>query len=111
MLHEQGLDRVAEKANAGASEAIAAFFRNHDLAFCVRRLRFMARQLAETLEPADQPPKDAVPSLHDAIYNRLALYFERETPEFYVEELGEAADCPAQDPQTATEMLADKRKL
>src|SRR3546814_8227846 len=79
MLHEQGLDRVAEKANAGASEAIVAFFRNHDLAFRVRRLRFMARQLAETLEHDDKTPKEAVSSIHDAIYNGLALYLERET--------------------------------
>src|SRR3546814_965282 len=64
MLHEQGLDRVAEKANAGASEAIVAFFRNHDLAFRVRRLRFMARQLAETLEHDDKTPKEAVSSIH-----------------------------------------------
>src|SRR3546814_2571711 len=110
MLHEQGLDRVAEKANAGASEAIVAFFRNHDLAFRVRRLRFMARQLAGTLEHDDKTPKEAVSSIHDAIYNGLALSLERETQESYAPELGEAARCAAKDTQTAIEMLAEKRK-
>src|SRR3546814_6857116 len=81
------------------------------LAFRVRRLRFMARQLAETLEHDDKTPKEAVSSIHDAIYNGLALYLERETPEFYAAELGEAARCADKDPQTAIEMLAEKRNL
>src|SRR3546814_6076221 len=71
----------------------------------------MARQLAETLEHDDKTPKEAVSSIHDAIYNGLALYLERETPEFYAAELGEAARCADKDPQTAIEMLAEKRNL
>src|SRR3546814_6337501 len=53
----------------------------------------------------------AVSSIHDSIYNGLALYLERETPEFYAAELGEAARCADKDPQTAIEMLAEKRNL
>src|SRR3546814_3489440 len=71
----------------------------------------MARQLAETLEHDDKTPKEALSSIHDAIYNGLALYLARETPEFYAAELGEAARCADKDPQTAIEMLAEKRNL
>src|SRR3546814_3154488 len=63
------------------------------------------------MEHDDKTPKEAVSSNHDAIYNGLALYLERDTPEFYAAELDEAARCADKDPQTAIEMLAEKRNL
>jgi len=111
LMREQGLDRIGEKANSGASDAVILFFRNHDLGFRIRRLRFMARRLAETLEIASRAPQDAITGFHDAIYNALALYLERETADFYDEAMVEVARAVPDAPQAAIDFLASQRNL
>lgn len=111
VLREQGLDRIGEGMSAGASEAVILFFRNHDLGFRIRRLRFMARRLAETLEIESSAPQDAVTGFHDAIYGALAFYLERETADFYDAAMIAAARAVPNEPQAAINLLAQRRNL
>lgn len=111
VLRERGLDRIGEKANGGASDSVVLFFRNHDLGFRIRRLRFMARRLAETLEIQSSAPQDAITGFHDAIYAALALYLERETADFYNEAMVAAAAVLPDAPQAAIDLLSEQRNL
>ena len=47
-LRRTGLDRLSAKGGGASDEAIA-FFREHDLGFRIRRLRFLARRLGEEI--------------------------------------------------------------
>ena len=71
----------------------------------------MARRLAETLEIASRAPQDAITGFHDAIYNALALYLERETADFYDEAMVEVARAVPDAPQAAIDFLASQRNL
>ncbi|MCF8708760.1 patatin-like protein [Rhizorhapis sp. SPR117] len=110
-MREQGLDRIGEKANAGASEPVIAFFRNHDLGFRIRRLRFLARRLAETLEIEGNAPAEGISGFHDAIYDGLTPYLERETSDFYDEDMIAAACNFIDAPHAAIDLLAGQRNL
>ncbi|MBK5264535.1 MAG: patatin-like protein [Alphaproteobacteria bacterium] len=110
-MREQGLDRIGEKANAGASEPVIAFFRNHDLGFRIRRLRFLARRLTETLEIERNAPPEAISGFHDAIYEGLSLYLERETSDFYDEDMVTAARNFIDSPHAAIDLLAGQLNL
>lgn len=110
-VRAQGLDRVGERANAGATDAAILFFRNHDLGFRIRRLRFLARRLAETLEIESSAPQEAITGFHDAIYGGLALYLERETVDFYDAAMIDAAQRTIEAPQEAIDLLAARRNL
>ncbi|MEA3033366.1 MAG: hypothetical protein QOH86_1382 [Sphingomonadales bacterium] len=63
---------------AGARPELILFLRNYDLAFRVRRLRFLARRVLE-METGPGAPLDAVRRAREAIYDLLALY-EGEAP-------------------------------
>ncbi|MEA3061145.1 MAG: hypothetical protein QOJ94_926 [Sphingomonadales bacterium] len=63
---------------AGARPELILFLRNYDLAFRVRRLRFLARRVME-MEAGAAAPLDAVRRAREAIYDLLALY-EGEVP-------------------------------
>ena len=80
-LQQRGLDRVSDRAG-GATPAAITFFREHDLGFRIRRLRFLARRLAAIREA-----NDAIASICEAfercIYGILALYLEREIAAFF----------------------------
>lgn len=110
-FRRQGFDRIGEKANGGASEPVIVFFRNHDLGFRIRRLRLMARRLSETLEIESSAPQDTITRFHDAIYGGLALYLERETTDFYDEEMIKAARSAIDAPEAAIDLLARQRNL
>jgi patatin-related protein len=60
---------------AGASAEAILFLRNFDTAFRVRRLRFLARQVA-AIEEAPDPPREALRAARDAIYALIARYQE-----------------------------------
>ncbi|AUW58838.1 DUF3376 domain-containing protein [Sphingobium sp. SCG-1] len=82
-VHDAGIDQLGGDGRASASDSAIAFFRDHDLSFRVRRLRFLARRLAGTLEVESEATPEALTAMHDAIYGGLALYQEREAAEFY----------------------------
>ena len=80
-LQRRGLDRVTAKGGGATAPAIA-FFREHDLGFRIRRLRFLARKLAAIRE-ADPSLAFACEAFERSIYKILALYLEREVAGFF----------------------------
>ncbi len=64
----------------GASAEMIAFLRTYDLAFRVRRLRFLSRRMEEVEREVGEAP--LVP-LREAIFDALARYLDRKDPAFY----------------------------
>lgn len=90
-VRSAGLDQMREERRGGVPAEIVAFFRDHDLGFRIRRLRFMARRLTETTETAGPELEAAVGTMRDAIYAALALYQECEASDYYPSAMVEAA--------------------
>lgn len=103
-IRRRGLDVIGKKAGTGPTKLAADFFRSHDLGYRIRRLRFLARRLAEDLDDADPKDLEAIEYMHDVIYDCLALYIERETIEY----LGDDFVALAQDAETKPSAVLDK---
>jgi patatin-related protein len=110
-IRAEGIDQLREERGGSANAAAIDFFRHHDLGFRVRRLRFMARRLTETLEVDSVAESDAVTALHDAIYNGLALFLECEASDYYGPDAVAAARRMIDDPAAALSALAAARDL
>lgn len=104
-----GADQLTE--DAGPTSAPVTFFRTHDLAFRMRRLRFLARRLAETIELDSEADEAVIQKMHDAIYQALAHYSECEGADFYNGEIRAAANEVPTDAGKALEAIADARGL
>ena len=109
-LNARGLARVAGSKGGGATEAAIEIFRDHDLNFRIRRLRFLARRLTGLAADAEAP-LPALDGLRDAIYHCLSLYLDREMRDFYSGSASEAAEAVLAAPETALEALAAARNL
>lgn len=109
-LAANGLDRIAEP-RGGASEAAIAFFREHDLAFRIRRLRLLARRLAEDWQDLDPGAAEAREAARDAVYRALALYFEREGHRALGQDFATVARSLFEDPASVLEIIARRRQL
>jgi patatin-related protein len=105
----QGADQLTE-ANGSASAPVA-FFRAHDLAFRIRRLRYLARRLADTLELEAEADDPEVQGMHDAIYGALALYAVCEESDFHGPEVAKAAKEVPGDAAAALDAVARARDL
>ena len=110
-VRARGLDQVTVETRSGARDPVEDFFRHHDLGFRIRRLRFLARRLAETLEVDSAAEPEALNAIRDAIYEGLALYLECEDSDFYGAEVAEAARCVPDDAAAALEALGAARNL
>ncbi|MGE4322050.1 MAG: patatin-like protein [Sphingobium sp.] len=108
-VRRTGADRLTE--NIGAASAPVLFFRTHDLPFRIRRLRFLARRLAETLEADSKAEAHATEVMHDAIYRALAHYAECDTGGLYGPSVRAAAKAAPDDPAAALEAIAQARDL
>ncbi|EZP69917.1 Patatin [Sphingomonas paucimobilis] len=104
-----GADRLTE--DVGPNSPPVTFFRTHDLSFRIRRLRFLARRLAETLEVESQAGDDVIQTMHDAIYRAIAHYTECEARDFYDGAIREAAGEVPNDPAGALDAIARARGL
>jgi patatin-related protein len=78
-IKARGLDSMAGSKGIGATPHSIQFFRDHDVRFRIRRLRFMARRLAHEIEADYGASGDGTVAMHDNIYTCLSLYLERET--------------------------------
>src|SRR3546814_16941542 len=85
-----GADRLT--GDVGPASAPVGFFRQHDLSFRIRRLRFLARRLSETLEVEATADDAVIQKMHDAIYAALSHYTECEGADFYNGEIKAAAE-------------------
>lgn len=76
-LRRRGLDSLGAPKGGATPEAIL-FFREHDIGFRIRRLRLLARRLARDWEADPEIPDEALEAGRDAIFNIMAMYFEKE---------------------------------
>ncbi len=114
-VHRRGLDALSGSKRIGATAGSIQFFREHDIRFRIRRLRFLARRLLDGQQrggpmhgPNSQPDLEA---MHDCIYNCLALYLERETSGWMGPEFADTVQNGISNPAAIIDMLALKRDL
>lgn len=99
------------------NEALVALLQAHDGAFRIRRLRFLARRLAETEGDEATPPgseteaEAARMALRALIYDGIALYAATETPETYDDGAKAIAAEAVGAPDAALAMLERERRL
>lgn len=110
-VRAHGLDQMREERKGGARPEIIAFFRDHDLGFRIRRLRFMARRLTEMADTHDPALHDSLSTMRSAIYSALAIYQESEASDSYTEVMIQSAEATAIDPSHALGELAEARNL
>lgn len=110
-IRVQGLDQMREERRGGARSEIITFFRDHDLGYRIRRLRFMARQLTEAIDRHDPDLKDAVGGMRRAIFSALAIYQEEEASDSYSELMIQTAEATLIDPARSLQELATVRDL
>jgi patatin-related protein len=111
VVRAENIDQIREGARGGIRPEIIQFFREHDVGFRIRRLRFMASRLADTLEVESQAGEDALTALHDAIYEGLALYLACEATDHYGPGAAQAATATLDDPARAIATIAEARDL
>jgi patatin-related protein len=70
---ETGADQLGPNLTGGASPAAVAFLRRFDIGFRIRRLRLMARRLADIEVETDEPE---LAPMREAIYESLAPYLD-----------------------------------
>jgi patatin-related protein len=105
------LDRVTgDKGKVMASPTIG-FFREQDVRFRIRRLRFLARRLADDVEGPEHIPGDVADDVREAIYTSLARYFDTETAEFLGPDFMAAVQAGINQPGVLLDLLAQRRNL
>lgn len=109
-LAKRGLERLSSP-KGGASEAAVDFFRAHDIAFRIRRLRLLARRLARDWEFDPEIPEAASEAARKLVYDGLSFYFERESAHWLGDDFGAVAERVLEDPGTALDTLARIRGL
>ncbi len=109
-LAQHGLDQLAA-IRGGATAPTIAFFRDHDLGFRIRRLRLLARRLAEDWDDLDAAMPEAREAVRGTVYRALALYFERETSGALGGDFGAIARDFDGDPGTVLREIAWRRQL
>jgi len=95
----------------GASEAAIAFFRDHDLAFRIRRLRLLARRLSRDWEYDPNLADDGLEEARDAVYRTLTFYFAKEDPANLGLDFESIAGNVMKDPGRFLDELANRRAL
>lgn len=110
-LRDRGFENIAKKGGAGPSKLAADFFREHDLGYRIRRLRFLARRFAEDLDSAHPDDYVVIEQMHDVIYDCLSLYIERETIEYLGDDFVALAEQAESHPSAMLDSLAKARDL
>lgn len=113
-LHDAGVDLMSNGSGDGASPALISFFREHDLGFRLRRLRFLARRLTLLREESvsdEEANKDARSAMQAMLYDAIALYAERQRPEWFGEAARSAAAAAIDKPLEGLTAIAEARGL
>jgi patatin-related protein len=110
-IKARGLDSMAGSKGIGATPQSIQFFRDHDVRFRIRRLRFMARRLAHEIEADYGEVGEGMVAMHDNIYACLSLYLERETSEYLGPEFADAVRAGCDHPGDMIDLLARRRVL
>ncbi|HEX7820815.1 MAG TPA: patatin-like protein [Sphingobium sp.] len=112
-----GTDIMPANGSAGRNDAAVVFLRAHDSAFRIRRLRFLARRLAETedgeaIPPGTETEADAARmTMRAMIYDAIDLYSAPETREYFDGDARAVAARAVNAPGVALAMLAETRGL
>ena len=114
-LRAQGFDRLAEPGGGATSETIA-FFRAHDFAFRIRRIKMLARRLAHDWSDVAKSQGTAIDPVarqaaRDTVFRAQALYQARETSAGLGEAFGAIAARACQDPGAVLAAIAERRAL
>ncbi len=105
------LANLSAGKGGGASDVAILFFRDHDLAFRIRRLRLLARRLSRDWELDPDIAEEGLQDARDAVYRALTLYFAKEDPQNLGLDFEDiAADVIAQ-PGAFLDTLAERRAL
>ncbi len=111
----RGLETMSGNKGIGATPQSITFFREQDVRFRVRRLRFLARRLSEDVEHnADVnnvTSQAGIDAMRSAIYDCLSLYLQRETSDYMGSIFAEAVGNGAVAPGILIDMAAEKRAL
>lgn len=110
-LDARGLDIMSSSNGKGVTKTAFAFFKDHDLRFRIRRLRFLARRLSNEIENNPDFDDEIGDVMHKAIYDGLALYLDRETSGFHGEDIVPMMEDAINNPSALLEILAQKRNL
>ena len=105
-----GFDRLAEAKGGATTEAIA-FFRAHDLAFRVRRLKLLARRLTQDWEEAKGISLAEREAARDIVYHAQALYQAKQTAAGLGEDFADVAAKVLVRPAAILEEIAARRDL
>lgn len=109
-LAQNGLDHLSA-LRGGATEQAILFFRTHDIAFRIRRLKLLARRLTHEWEASDDSSPAAREVARDAVYRAQALYQGRETAEGLGPGFAETAAVVMVDPGAVLAAIASRRDL
>lgn len=109
-LARRDLDTLSTGGGTIKPEAIG-FLRAHDIAFRIRRLRLLSRRVMRDWEVDPELSGEPLERAREAIYDILALYFEREGVTGLGPDFAAAAQEALADPATALDMLAERRLL
>ncbi len=107
----RGLDRITGPKGKVMAAASMTFFREQDVRFRIRRLRFIARKLAEDVEVLADVPVAVADRLRQAIYASLAHFLEVETAEYLGADVAEAVRHGVENPGALLDLLAARRNL
>ena len=106
-VRASGIDRLGGKEATSAE--VVGFFRSHDVAYRVRRLRHLARRLDEIVAGAGDVDAVAHEAMRAAIYESLGLYLDRQSRDHYDGLAAEEADRA--DASALIARIAERRDL
>jgi patatin-related protein len=110
-IRARGLDAMAGTKGIGATRQSIQFFRDHDIRFRIRRLRFLARRLAHEIEADYGEEGIGTRIMHDTIYACLSLFLERETSDYLGTDFTALVVGAAANPGVLLDELAERRAL
>lgn len=109
-LAQNGLDGAPGASGADNVHA-QRFFIDHDLSYRIRRLRLLARRLSEDWDDIDAEAPEARELARAAVYQALALLFEREGASWLGPEFADAAAHVIDNPAAVLALIAERRAL
>ncbi|KHK91493.1 patatin-like protein [Novosphingobium malaysiense] len=109
-LESIGIDRM-EGLRDSKSPAMISFFRTHDLAFRIRRLRLLARRVTQEWENDESVTEQDRDDARTAIYGALSLYVDREPVGALGEQFPDLARAFFEDPQKVIDTIAQEHRL
>ena len=109
-LARRGLGTLSAPSGGATPEAIT-FLREHDIGFRIRRLRLLARRLARDWEADPDISDEALEAGRQAIYQILALYFEKEGLNAFGSDFAEIAQNVLSDPGGVLDYIEQRRLL